>query len=112
MSSHIHWIFRPLADWISSEVGDNRSARESICHSIKRHTALACNRILEIRGSFWQDESYDHWVRDFDELIRCIEYVENNPVKAGLVARPEDWSYSSARDRMVNSIKMGEPLRP
>lgn len=28
----------------------------------------------------------------------CFEYIHNNPVKAGLVNKPSDWIYSSARD--------------
>jgi hypothetical protein len=44
---------------------------------------------------FWQGESYDCWVRD-GEFKRIANYIENNPVKAGLVARPEDYRWSSA----------------
>jgi type I restriction enzyme R subunit/putative DNA methylase len=45
---------------------------------------------------FWQDESFDHWVRSEGEFIRIQKYIENNPVKAGLVAKAEDWPWSSA----------------
>ncbi len=45
---------------------------------------------------FRQDESYDHWIRDESELNRVIRYIENNPVRAGLVDRIEDWPWSSA----------------
>jgi hypothetical protein len=44
----------------------------------------------------WQRESYDHWVRDRAELERIKRYIENNPVKAGLVARASDYAWSSA----------------
>ena len=49
---------------------------------------------------FWQAESYDHSVRDDRESDRIKAYIENNPVKAGLVANAEDrlWS-STARSR-------------
>ena len=70
-----------------------------IMHSLKSYTANRCNRILGRTGPFWQDESYDHWVRDEDELVRVIEYVENNPVKAGLVTDPAEFVFSSAYDR-------------
>jgi REP-associated tyrosine transposase len=49
--------------------------------------------------TFWQDESYDHWARDEEELLRIIHYIENNPVKVGLCQRPQDWRWSSARLR-------------
>ena len=44
-------------------------------------------------GVFWQDESYDHIVRDQAELERTIKYVLNNPVKAGLVDDWEKWKW-------------------
>ena len=47
--------------------------------------------------SFWQDESYDRLVRDGAEFQRIERYIEWNPVKAGLVARPEDFPWSSAK---------------
>jgi len=45
---------------------------------------------------FWQAESYDHAVRDDRESDRIKGYIENNPVKAGLVANAEDYLWSSA----------------
>src|SRR5262245_47647751 len=111
MPSHVHWVFRPRDEWVASANLDGRTARESICHSLKRHTALRCNELLGLKGAFWQDESYDHWLRDADELLRCIEYVENNPVKAGLVRRPGDWAFSSAADRLLTGIQCGKPLQ-
>jgi putative transposase len=30
--------------------------------------------------------------------MQCFDYIHNNPVKAGMVNRPEDWEFSSARD--------------
>ena len=38
-------------------------------------------------------------VRDEAERRRIITYVLNNPVKAGLIDNPEDWSYSSANPK-------------
>jgi len=48
---------------------------------------------------FWQDESFDHWVRSAEELQELIDYVEGNPVKAGLVETKEQWAWGSARFR-------------
>ncbi len=55
-----------------------RSRPERIIHGVNRHTALECNRIRGAEGAFWQHESYDHWVRDADELERIIDYMEGN----------------------------------
>jgi REP element-mobilizing transposase RayT len=72
-------------------------ALPKITQCLKRFTAQKANAILGLTGHcFWQDESYDHLVRD-DVEFRCIEkYIEMNPVKAGLVRAPEDFRWSSA----------------
>ena len=84
MPNHVHLVFMPL------EKGkDVFYSLTEILQSLKRHTARQSNLILGRSGAFWQDESYDHIVRDQAELERSIKYVLNNPVKAGLV---DDWS--------------------
>jgi hypothetical protein len=93
-----------------STVPANRSPRQQIQHSVNRHTSLECNRLRGATGAFWQRESYDHWVRDADELERIIHYVEANPVKAGLIDASENWPFSSAHDRKLAGLAFGEPL--
>jgi putative transposase len=44
----------------------------------------------------WQDESFDHWIRNSAEFERVRQYIEWNPVRARLAPRPEDWKWSSA----------------
>ena len=64
---------------------------------VKGGTARAANKILHRTGKFfWQDESFDHWIRNSAEFERDRTYIEGNPVKAGLVSHPEDWVWSSA----------------
>ena len=64
---------------------------------LKGSTARRANRILGRTGEvFWQEESFDHRVRDDAELERIARYVEWNPVSAGLAANPWDWRWSSA----------------
>jgi putative transposase len=105
MPSHFHWVFRPRDEWISTLADfDKRTPRERIMHGIKRDSALKCNRVLGLSGPFWQDESYDHVVRDEDELARIVEYIELNPVKAGLCASRETWQWSSAYIGQVSNL--------
>jgi type I restriction enzyme R subunit len=112
MPSHIHWVFQPLPLWVESlpESQEYRSARQRIQHSLNRFTALRCNEMRGTTGDFWQRESYDHWVRDSDELERIIIYIESNPVKAGLVDRAEEWVFSSAHQRRTLGTPFGMPL--
>jgi REP element-mobilizing transposase RayT len=112
MPSHFHFVFEPLPTWVASlgESVNERTPRERIMHSVKRHSGLQCNRIRSKTGAFWQDESYDHCVDNVDELGRTIDYVELNPEKAGIVARKEDHRFSSSYYRNQNLIPIGRPL--
>jgi REP element-mobilizing transposase RayT len=85
MPNHVHLLLTP-------EVSLSR-----LLGSMKAATARRANALLKRTGrAFWQDESYDHLVRSRDEFQRIWRYVENNPVAAGLAARPEDYKWSSA----------------
>lgn len=66
-----------------------------ILQSLKRHTARQGNIILNRTGNpFWNSESYDHYVRDYWELSRILDYTINNPVKAGYVNKAEAWKWT------------------
>jgi putative transposase len=85
MSNHVHLLVTP------------RSEVQKITRALKGVTARRANSILGRAGRpFWQQESFDHWVRNEGQFVGTKSYIENNPVKAGLVARPEDWPWSSA----------------
>jgi hypothetical protein len=40
---------------------------------------------------FWQDESYDRYLRDSSQLTRTAAYIEENPVSAGLISVAQRW---------------------
>ena len=85
MANHVHLLVWP------------RVPAPKLLHSVKGYTAREANKILGRTGQpFWQKESYDHWVRDTKEVERIRCYIEENPVKAGLVSRPQDYPWSSA----------------
>ena len=67
-----------------------------LVRSWKLFTAREANIILGRTGRFWMPEYHDRRIRDEAHLNRAIVYIENNPVKAGLCERPEDWAWSSA----------------
>jgi len=66
-----------------------------IVGSIKRFTAREANRVLGRAGPFWSKDYFDRSIRDHDHAHRVQRYIENNPVKAGLCASPDQWPYSS-----------------
>ena len=99
MPNHVHLLFEPSAikKNLGSELDDaDCVALARVMHALKSYTAKRANRTLNREGTFWQEESYDHWVRDEKEFARIVAYIENNPVKARLVDAPEKWRCSSA----------------
>lgn len=87
MPNHVHVILWPMPNFTLSEILKSR----------KRHTARQANLLLDRTGeTFWQRESYDHWIRNDEEKSRVRRYIRMNPVKAGLCQSPEDWKWSSA----------------
>ncbi len=89
MPNHVHLVCTPL----SQKDGDYYPLHR-ILQSLKRHTARQANQILGRQGTFWQAESYDHVVRDGRALERIVEYVVNNPVKAGLIKDGQAWRWT------------------
>jgi REP element-mobilizing transposase RayT len=87
MPNHVHMLVTPsvvAARWLGP---------------LKGFTAHEANRILGRAGKpFWQHEGYDHVVRSAEEFTRVRRYIENNPVKAGLVTDPGDFEWSNARN--------------
>ena len=79
MPNHVHVVVQPLPPHELS----------AILHSWKSFTAHNALRLLGRSGEFWQKESYDHLVRDADDLERTIRYVRENPLSAGL----RDWGW-------------------
>jgi REP element-mobilizing transposase RayT len=76
---------------------DATESLRRITQSVKNYSARRANAVLGRTGQpFWHHESYDHWVRNPDEMERIVRYIEGNPVAAGLVQRSEDFRWSSA----------------
>jgi REP element-mobilizing transposase RayT len=87
MPNHVHVLFSLLPD---HPLG-------SIVGSWKRFTARKANELIGRSGEFWQTEYWDRFIRNADHFGTIEEYIDQNPVKAGLVADPRLWPYGSAR---------------
>ena len=64
-----------------------------ITHGIKSYSANRIQKLLNIKGSTWQDENYDRIIRDENEYWEKMNYIVNNPLKPGLVGKPEDYKW-------------------
>lgn len=79
MPNHVHVVF--------SLLGENTLA--SVLHSWKSFSAKCANDILHRSGEFWQREYFDRLIRDAKEFYRIVQYVIDNPVRAGL----QNWKW-------------------
>ncbi|MEO8130087.1 MAG: transposase, partial [Bryobacteraceae bacterium] len=85
MSNHVHLLVTP------------KVPLPKLTQSLKGITAKRANVILGRTGEpFWQEETFDRNVRNQDEFERIRFYVENNPVRAGLVREAREYRWSSA----------------
>lgn len=85
MPNHVHILIHPHVSLARTTKG------------IKGASVRKANEILCRSGKpFWQDESFDHWIRTQGEYERIHAYIERNPVEAGLVKEPQEWPWSSA----------------
>jgi len=88
LPDHVHVLARPLP---RPEGGVFNLAE--VLHSVKRHSARVINQLQGTQGPLWQDERYDRIVRDENEFLEKWNYIRNNPVKSGLVERPEEYPW-------------------
>ena len=85
MPNHIHSLIN---------VKDGQSV-SNIVQAWKSAIAHKANIILQRHGRFWMHEYHDRYIRDDNHLAKAIQYIDNNPVKAGLAQMPSDWRWSS-----------------
>lgn len=77
--------------------------------SLKELTAKRASRILALTGtSFWQDEGFERPVRNTQDFARIANYIESNPVRAGLADAPGEYEWSSAH-RSAKPRKLPNP---
>ncbi len=83
MPEHVHLL-----------VGEPRRSSLSIALQVLKQQT---SRKLKARGAvaFWQRRYYDFNVWSEEKRVEKLRYMHRNPVTRGLVARPEDWPWSS-----------------
>jgi len=87
MPNHFHLLLTPC------------ETLERALQLIKGGSSFRAKRELGIGGEIWQNSFYDHRVRDISEYEKMSSYIRENPVRARLVQRAEDYPYSSANPR-------------
>jgi putative transposase len=85
MPNHVHVLVEQIEGY---PLGD-------IIHAWKSFTAKQANKQLARSGAFWAPDYFDRYIRDQAHYDVAVYYIHRNPVKAGLVARAEQWQWSS-----------------
>ena len=86
MPNHVHCL--GIAD------GDREPVSlTKIFALFKRFTGKLINETLNRSGRVWVDENFDHWCRTSEKEESLKRYINNNPVKAGLVMNSDDWKW-------------------
>ena len=78
MPNHVHVLINVIDGWTLSQ----------IMHGWRSYTAKEANKILGRTGQFWMEEYFDRYIRDEKHLLAAMEYITNNPIKAGIVLPP------------------------
>jgi putative transposase len=86
MPNHVHLVLVP---------SQMEGLRDALAETHRRYT-WRINQREGWMGHLWQSR-FASFPMDEPHLHSCFRYVELNPVRAGLAARPEDWRWSSAR---------------
>jgi putative transposase len=96
MPDHIHLFAGfcdkspPLWKWV-------KALRGALTKQLRKTSGL---------GTHWEKDFFDHVLRSQESYLEKMEYVRQNPVRAGLVKRPEDWPYQGEIHRLVFPKKL------
>ncbi len=86
MPNHVHFLATRFENYTLSD----------IMQSFKSLTSHKANKALRRSGQFWMADYFDRYIRNAEHFKKTVKYIENNPVKARLCARPEEYPFSSA----------------
>lgn len=91
MPDHVHLFARAEIEAASMAVW---------VKSWKSFTARAAKLSGVTDGPLWQADYFDRYLRTGESYSEKWDYVANNPVRAGLVKRGEDWAYQGEIERL------------
>jgi REP element-mobilizing transposase RayT len=101
MPEHVHLLFRPLRDQDGWPFPLHK-----ILRSIKGISARDINKLMGTSGPVWQDESFDHVVRSEESLLSRADYICMNPVRRGLVRKPEDYKWLWCEPNLWDNVAL------
>lgn len=108
MPDHVHFALTSNRD------GAGTFSIPEIMQETKSVSAHRINRQTGHAGRVWQEESFDRALRHEENLTEKIEYMINNPVRAGLVETPAQyrWIWVETGERAATARTGGAPVPP
>ena len=119
MGNHFHILVKTLPEYKFSDqeikkryiafYGDNRLFTDGLILSLRAKLSSLSEFVREIkvgfaryynkrhsrRGYFWGDRFKSVIVDKGETLINCLAYIDLNPLRAGIVSRPEEYRWNS-----------------
>ncbi|PKO13924.1 transposase [candidate division BRC1 bacterium HGW-BRC1-1] len=103
MPNHLHVLLEQESGWSLAGIvasWKKRMARQLLDLAARSAAGRAGDHanapVVRCPRPVFYREYWDRYIRDQGHFQRVVDYIHNNPVKAGLVAAPEDWAWSSA----------------
>lgn len=85
MDNHAHLIIEAR----------NRTNISKIMHALTLSYSVKFRKKYTYTGYVWQGRFKSNVIDGDNYIVECIEYIHNNPVRAGIVAKAEDYPWSS-----------------
>ena len=85
---HVHLVLTACSD------ENGPTTLKEILQKLKSESAHRINKFLDRKGHVWQDESFDHVLRREEGIGAKLEYIAQNPVRAGLVTTPDEYLWT------------------
>ena len=103
MPNHVHVVVQPFAGKeIRGGTPMPHAGLSDILHSWKSFTSKEANKLLDRSGEFWQEEYYDHLIRNEADFRHVVRYVLENPIKAKL----RNWRWVGVTERGTRILRV------
>jgi REP element-mobilizing transposase RayT len=99
MPNHVHVLFQPAGGHTMSSIITSWKAftgKRIGEFARERGLATAVLPPPSAPGRVWHREYWDRYIRDHAHYVNTVNYIHENPVQARLVAKAEDWKWSTA----------------
>ncbi|WP_040915310.1 REP-associated tyrosine transposase [Lentisphaera araneosa] len=98
MPNHVHVLIKTYEGWPIAKVlhsWKSYTAKEILKNEHEEGSSTHAGGSPALPNKVWQREYWDRFIRNENHFLKAIEYIHQNPVKAGLCANAEEWLWSS-----------------